>query len=120
MTLYKLGRRHMVGRCFASMVKCCVARSEVVPLHRSITHVGFYIGPVMEPVIAEIKSSEYVTHDVKWLVLTRPEDFEFLPSRGWVVALDLGGRRDQWWSLTYSSLPEARTFGSVVKICASC
>jgi hypothetical protein len=75
--------------------------------------------PYMDPFVSEIKSSEYVTHDVKRFVLTRPKGLKFIPGQGCMVALDLDGWRNRWRPLTFTSLPNARSLELVVKVYAS-
>lgn len=70
----------------------------------------------METLTAEIKSTAFVTPDVKRLVLTRPKGLKFTPGQGVMVAIDRDGWRDKWRPFTFTSLTTSRTIEMVIKI----
>lgn len=70
----------------------------------------------MEPLIAEIKSSTFITPDVKRFVLTRPTGLKFKPGQGVMVAIDRDGWRDKWRPFTFTSLTTSRNIELIVKI----
>lgn len=70
----------------------------------------------MEPLIAEVKSTSFITPDVKRLVLTRPKGLKFKPGQGVMVAIDRDGWRDEWRPFTFTSLTTSRTIELIIKI----
>ncbi len=55
---------------------------------------------------ATILMTEFITHDVKRFVLTRPEGFQFQPGQGVELAIDQPGWEDQKRPFTPTSLPK--------------
>ena len=70
----------------------------------------------MEPYEVDIKSTAFVTPDVKRFELTRPKGFFFKPGQAAMVAIDKDGWRDKWRPLTFTCLTTARSLELVVKI----
>ncbi|MBP6312343.1 MAG: FAD-binding oxidoreductase [Flavobacteriales bacterium] len=70
----------------------------------------------MEPLIAEVKSTSFITPDVKRFVLTRPKGLKFKPGQGVMVAIDRDGWRDEWRPFTFTSLTTSRTIELIIKI----
>ncbi|GAB4291916.1 MAG: hypothetical protein Kow0096_06360 [Thiohalomonadaceae bacterium] len=49
--------------------------------------------------------NEFVTHDVRRLIVSRPKDFDFVPGQGVELAIDTPQWRDQGRPFTPTSLP---------------
>ena len=54
----------------------------------------------------EILMTEFVTHDVKRFVVTKPEGFRFEPGQGVKLAIDEKGLRDEKRPFTPTSHPD--------------
>lgn len=70
----------------------------------------------MEPHVVEIKSTVYITPDVKRFVLTKPKGFKFEPGQGCDIAIDEDGWRSRKRPMTFTSLPTSRSLEMIVKI----
>lgn len=59
--------------------------------------------------------SEFVTHDVKRFVVTRPDNFSFAPGQGVELAIDSSDWRDQGRPFTPTSLNDDRVLEFTIK-----
>ena len=59
--------------------------------------------------------SEFVTHDVKRFIVTRPEDFTFTPGEGVELAIDEPQWRDEGRPFTPTSLADDRVIEFIIK-----
>lgn len=64
---------------------------------------------------ATILMTEFVTHDVKRFVVTRPEGFIFEPGQGVELAIDQPGWEDQKRPFTPTSLPDDEVLEFTIK-----
>jgi len=55
---------------------------------------------------ARILMTEFVTHDVKRFILTKPKGFKFVPGQGALMAINKAGLRDEGHPFTPTSLPD--------------
>ncbi len=59
--------------------------------------------------------SEFVTHDVKRLIISKPDGFSFQPGQGVELAIDRDQWRDEGRPFTPTSLPEDRVLEFTIK-----
>lgn len=64
---------------------------------------------------ATLLMSEFVTHDVKRFVVSKPDGFEFEPGQGTELAIDEPGWRDQGRPFTPSGLQQDRVLEFTIK-----
>jgi cytochrome-b5 reductase len=67
------------------------------------------------PYPAKLLMTEFVTHDVRRLVLSRPEDLDWMPGQGIELAMDREGWRDHWRPFSPTSLVEDRCIEFTIK-----
>jgi len=64
---------------------------------------------------AKLLASQFITHDVKRLVLSRPEGFRFEPGQGVELAVDKPGWQSEGRPFTPTSLPEDQILEFTIK-----
>jgi cytochrome-b5 reductase len=65
--------------------------------------------------VATILMTEFVTHDVKRFILTRPDGFRFTPGQGTLVAINREGLREDGHPFTPTSLAADRVLEFTIK-----